>query len=194
MKTPPLAFTEENFVATILGKKTETRRLSAKPKCAVGDRVYLCEPTRIVGLGLIDTDVPSVFVKYFWAEDDSVNWNYTERKITPQDYAKIKARKIGTYFKQPPRFMLKSFARYHADITSVHQEKLLEITEEGAIAEGIRKPVDGLYFDYLSSTNQYTSPIESYLSEIAKLNKQTFNAVINENPLVWVYEYDFVKE
>ena len=185
MKTPPMPFTEENFIATILGKKTETRRLSAKPKCAVGDRVYLCEPTRITDV----RGVQDVFVEYFWYDKNSL-WH----TLTQDNCEKLNKRKTGMFSKQLPRFMLKSFARFHADITSVHQENLLEITEKGAIAEGIREPVNGLYFDYLSGKYQCTSPIDSYLSEIAKLNKQSFEAVISDDPLVWVYKYDFVSD
>lgn len=77
-----------------------------------------------------------------------------------------------------PMFMLQSAARYFIEITEVRAERLQEITEEGAIAEGcIAQVKDGLIFD--SGLHQF-----SWLWDTIK-PKYPFES----NPWVWVYTF-----
>ena len=120
MKTPPIAFTEDNFCAVLNGTKTETRRLltikgetqdevtqiskigrnekgnylflgdELKPKYNIGDRPYLTEPTQ--NLAGADYTNKKLHIQYFWHSPES-KW------VTPteQDLIKINNRKTGLY-------------------------------------------------------------------------------------------------
>jgi hypothetical protein len=186
MKTPPIAFTEDNFCAVLNGTKTETRRLSNgsdKPKYNVGDRCYLTEPTQ--NLAGADYTNKKLHIQYFWHSPES-KW------VTPteQDLIKINNRKTGLYSKQNARFMLKSFARYWVEIVDVRLERLLDITAEAAIAEGIEyDDYWDRYWDYMAEDYSFKSPIDSYISEIEMLHGK---AIANSNPWLWVYKFKLI--
>jgi hypothetical protein len=230
IKTPPLAFTQDNFCAVLNSIKTETRRLltlkdvdlsqydsiyltsgndprwvgfkegsprsvdtlNIKPKYAVGDRCYLTEPTRIV---LAPDQSLYYQIEYFWHDPKTI-----QKLITIEDREKIAARKKGIYKETPARFMLKSFARYWVEITDVRVERLLDITEEAAIAEGIKSQprwYDAMttdYFDYCKGRFvDGLSPIDSYLSEIAYIHKDRGGwDLVKSDPWVWVYKFKLV--
>ncbi len=194
MKTPPIGFTEDNFCAVVRAFdpqakdiKTETRRLSNgndKPKYNIGDRCYLTEPTRIV----LAPDRSLYYqIEYFWHDSKTI-----QKLVTQDDIAKILGRKTGIYSKQIARFMLKSFARYWVEIVDVRLERLLDITEEAAIREGIKyNDYWDRYWDYIAEDYSFKSPIASYISEIEMLHGK---AIANSNPWVWVYKFKLVTE
>lgn len=162
-----------------------------KPKYQVGDRCYLTEPTQIVSA----PDQSFYYqVEYFWHKSEVL-----QKLVTNDDIAKILERKSGIYSKQNQRFMLKSFARYHIEITKVKLERLHDITTEGAIAEGIKvvdiNPSDNskLYLDYMDGGVTQSARI-SYLSEIAAIHKPSKGKIggwdlVNSNPWMWVYKF-----
>ena len=194
MKTPPIAFTEDNFCAIVDPRspnpKTETRRLSNgsdKPKYNVGDRCYLTEPTQ--NLAGADYTNKKLHIQYFWHNPET-------RWVTPaeQDLVLLSKRKTGLYSWQNARFMLKSFARYWVEIVDVKLERLLDITAEAAIAEGIKKSIGynfaTNYYDYvLKEYGHREDPISSYFSEIEMLHGK---AIANSNPWLWVYKFKFI--
>jgi hypothetical protein len=114
----------------------------------------------------------------------------------------LNGRKSGIHSKQIARFMLKSFARYWVEITEVHQERLLDITEEAAIAEGIKATHNTYdrktwYWDYTKELFNTIDPIHSYLSEIAAIHKPVKGKIggwdlVKSNPWVWVYKFKLV--
>ena len=193
MKTPPLGMTEANFSAIVDPRspnpKTETRRLSNgsdKPKYKVGDRCYLTEPTQIesddTNIGLDNLEVQ---LSYFWHKPE-LAW----RQITESDLDKIFSRKSGINSKQIARFMLKSFARYWVESVDVKLERLLDITAEAAIAEGIEyDDYWDRYWDYMAEDYSFKSPIDSYISEIEMLHGK---AIANSNPWLWVYKFKLI--
>ena len=93
--------------------------------------------------------------------------------------------------------MLKSFARYWVEITDVKVERLLDITVEGAIAEGVKSKIQDegsgfeitYYWDYVEKRFCFTCPRRSYLSEIEMLHGK---AIASSNPWVWVYKFEIV--
>lgn len=194
IKTPPIGFTQDNFCAVVDPRspnpKTETRRLSSsdKPKYNVGDRCYLTEPTQIESAP--DQALHCV-VNYFWNNPESL-W----KEITLDDKIKIESRKSGVKSKQIARFMLKSFARYWVEIVDVKLERLLDITAESAITEGIKyvkRPelACPVYFDYIRNEYLFADPKDSYLSEIEMLHGK---AIAESNPWVWVYKFKLIQE
>ena len=207
IKSPPLGFTEPNFCAVVdpnsPNPKGETRRLTNqidKPKYQVGDRPYLTEPTRIV----LAPDQSCYFdVEYFWhACSFGVEYFWhdpavIQQKVTAEDIQKILARSTGIKSKQNQRFMLKSFARYFVEITEVRVERLLDITSEGAIREGIEyiNTSNGkLFFNYSTGKYVCSDPRQSYLSEIAATHKKQGGwDLVRSNPWVWVYSFTRVE-
>ena len=172
-----------------------------KSRYQIGDRCYLTEPTQIdtIFAHVSDTD-------HFWHTAGKVS-----HKITENDLIKIKSRKGGMYKKTIARFMLKSFARYWVEITDVKVERLNDITDEGAIAEGIKCHVNRgylngnldyeypLYWDYVTKDYSFKSPITSYLSEIAAIHKPSKDKIggydlVDSNPWIWVYKFKFLED
>lgn len=168
-----------------------------KPKYNVGDICYLTEPTEIIN-DLASLNNLNAQVAYKWYKKD---WLW--QRLTESDLEKIKSRKSGIHSKQIARFMLKSFARYHIKITDVRLERLLDITEESAIAEGIESTFNTYdkktwYWDYTKKLFNTTDPIHSYLSEIAAIHPLTKDKIggwelVKSNPWVWVYKFEEVK-
>jgi|GEM_PF-7048933 len=205
IKTPPIAFTEDNFNSVIQGFKTETRRLFTIPRLPqtevnqlksiypngegiksryqIGDRCYLTEPTQIKSSP--DQSLHCV-VKYFWNNPQSL-W----KDINFDDKTKIESRKTGIYSKQIARFMLKSFARYWVEITGVKPERLFDITDKAAIVEGVKslkRPelACPIYFDYIKNEYLFADPKDSYISEIEMLHGKE---IADSNPWLWVYKF-----
>ncbi len=99
------------FQGVVAGTKTETRRLQIEGKKArykVGEKVFLKEPYALIK-GL-NTEIGLAY-KYTFPEA-SDKW-------------------------RNKMFMGEKYARYFIEITEVIPEKLFQITEEGAIAEGV---------------------------------------------------------
>jgi hypothetical protein len=101
--------------------------------------------------------------------------------------------KSGRNYKWKPSIhMPKDAARIWLMVEEVRVERLQDISEEDAIAEGIGTtngiPV-GLtshYLDYLNNRNCYSSPFNSFQSLWASINgEESWNA----NPWVWVVKF-----
>jgi hypothetical protein len=160
-----------------------------KSPLQIGDCAYLKEPTQ--NLASADYTNKKLHIQYFWGNPES-KW------VTPteQDLIKINNRKTGIYSKQSQMFMLKSFARHSVKILDVRVERLLDITDEGAIAEGIKyqdcRDDVGYYrtwFDYTKNSYRFKDPVKSYISEIEMLHSKEIAAA---NPWLWVYKFRYI--
>lgn len=95
---------------------------------------------------------------------------------------------------KPSIFMPKEACRLFLKNEFVRLERLQEITDDGAIAEGVEfhKPVPG---DGLTIYKNYTSPKTPFYGDNAKLSFQTLWQSIHgeeswdKNPWVWVYKF-----
>lgn len=180
-----------NHAEFILREYPKGSHKGIKSKYQIGDRCYLTEPTRIV---LAPDQSLYYQIEYFWHDPKTI-----QKLITLEDREKIAARKKGIYKETTARFMLKSFARYWVEITDVRVERLLDITEEAAIAEGIYWVYDdeegmNRYRDYETGGFTYFKPIGSYLSEIAHIHKDRGGwDLVKSNPWVWVYRFKLVR-
>lgn len=145
-KERAIPFTKEMRRAVLADRKTQTRRIcksfmslqvviwdGSNPYGKPGDRLYITEPTQIVStipavISAFSPDTASVQVQY----DDG---EILEKAITLNDFFRLKERKD---YRAPcnARFMLKSFARYWLEVVDVRLERLQDVSEEDAIAEG----------------------------------------------------------
>jgi hypothetical protein len=86
------------------------------------------------------------------------------------------------------RYMPNWAARSWARIVSVRVERLQEITEADARAEGIARAADGYWFNYAPDGPTHQRAVDSYRSLIDYINGPgTWNA----NP--WVFRYELEK-
>lgn len=207
-----ICFKEPLFSATVLGKKTQTRRIAQVPKNAVGLQIEL---------RAID--------KAFWGLSALNENGGTRNPATDQEWQIYPRYKVGEkiFLKEPyyrldsgtieykyqPSFWLEgcvepswkwnnklfmpaSAARYFIMITGVRAELLQDISHEDCIKEGIVQGIssggtfwgvkltDGIYTSYSST------PRQAYAVLIDKING---NGTWDSNPIVWVYDYELVK-
>lgn len=88
------------------------------------------------------------------------------------------------------RFLPAWASRSEIEVVSVRVERLQDISEEDAKAEGIYLHADGKYTDYLSKTGFASNPIASYASLWESINGP---GSWGENPWVWVVTFKVVK-
>lgn len=100
---------------------------------------------------------------------------------------------------KPSLFMPKEAARIFLKVTNVRCERLQDISEEDAIAEGISfqfydtdfKEEMPRYKNYLNKLFQTSSPIYSFASLWRKINgKDSWK----KNPWVWVYDFERIEK
>lgn len=92
---------------------------------------------------------------------------------------------------KPSIHMPKDACRIFLQITKIRVERLKDITEEDAIAEGMERNFSNMfqewrYKDYAKVKDDWRSPISSFQSLWATING--FNSW-DENPWVWVVEF-----
>lgn len=92
---------------------------------------------------------------------------------------------------KPSIFMPKDACRIFLKVKSVRLEKLQDISKQDAISEGIEVSSSSTYKDYIDYPHDifewFTSPIDSFQSLWLSINgKKSWN----ENPWVWVYEFE----
>ena len=92
---------------------------------------------------------------------------------------------------KPSIHMPRKASRIQLEITGIRAERLQDISEEAAIAEGILFNGDyELWWDYQREQWICVDPIDSYKSLICKINgPETWE----KNPWVWVVEFKVIK-
>lgn len=91
------------------------------------------------------------------------------------------------WFTRSSMFMPDVACRTTLKITGVRMERLLDISEADAIAEGILPPLDDCYFDYMTGGYVHPNAVLSYLSLWDMINGKD---VHRANPWVFVYDFD----
>jgi len=180
MKEYPILFNTEMVKAILSGKKTQTRRLKAGWK--VGDILYGREAFRYY-------EDPEL-----WS---CIQYRADKAKIKPDfdgDHAglnegfKFSARceQDGTMGKWTPSIhMPKKFSRLKLRVTEMRTEKLQEITEEDAEAEGID------FLRHLSDTDETLSPIKLFCALWLSCANPGFRW--SDNPEVIVTKFERVQ-
>ena len=169
-------------------------RFALTPRLQIGDRAYLKEPTQVLCTNPEDsTNIESCNVAYFWGDKLTTYEGISDRRwvdLAEGDSEKLCNRKTGIYSKQGAMFMLKSFARHSVEILDVRVERLLDITDEGAINEGVKhNEYFNQFYDYRDNTYSFKDPVNSYLSEIEMLHGKEIAAA---NPWLWVYKFKYL--
>lgn len=121
-------------------------------------------------------------------------------ELKDHEYHKLLQRRSPIEKKQPGRFMYKSCSRIWLKVKDVQVERLQEITEEGAIAEGVEDRVFGMpfYRDYLSKEGDYMgsslwkfeTPVDSFKSLWQSMHGAES---WDRSDWVWVVEFERVE-
>lgn len=177
-----ILFKEDLFNSVIQELKTETRRIAIteKPKYKAGEKVFLKEPYIHWG------------GKTYYKFDQS-------NEATFNIHAHCLEEEVGWKNKL---FMPEKYARYYIEITGVIGEKLQDISEQSAIAEGVERDRDGwksydkIYVgphkgkDHPFNAVPYRSAFFSFKSLWERINGEE---QWESNPKVWAYKFKLVK-
>ena len=170
IKQKPILFSTEMVRAILDRRKTQTRRILKEiknegcPYGKIGDRLWVREP-------FCDAD-PAYFDK---------KGNLVQYAYKADNYP------IGTFKWKPSIFMPKKASRITLEITNIRVERLNDISEQDAIAEGVEECDDKYHDDC-----QYGSigNICSYKTLWESINGQ---GSWGQNPWVWVIEFKRVE-
>jgi len=210
MKERPIPFSAPMVRAVLAGTKTQTRRAwPVQPPPGVpigwvpgetsagrygkrGDRLWVREAFRFTDV--FDADSPSrvgercIDAGYrtpwapiqFEADSARVNWQHTG---TPPHEGRPQPGKL-----RPAMFMPRWASRITLEVTGVRVERLQDISEADAIAEGIEPAAAGFWRLYGRDTNgdMDRSPRVAYRSLWESINGP---GSWDANPWVWVVEF-----
>ena len=209
MKERPILFSAPMVRAILDGSKTQTRRvmkrqlsfdpsdhhgtnisgkssaqeamdqvLSSCPYGRKGDRLWVKETARL-NLGSEENviqyraDMAIEEIQEDWFSEDPVlrRWIWGQ-SVKPEGW-------------RPSILMPRKASRITLEVEAVRVERLHEISEEDAIAEGIGKPIGGCFFNYGRATRLPTGR-ESYRTLWESINGP---GSWDANPWVWVIEF-----
>jgi len=224
MKERGIALCNDLVLATLEDRKTKTRRVvTPQPKrihaiyndasleterlfetgdqrihCphgAPGDRLYVKEGYRIIRdctIEKIDGYKTIHCVTGCYKADQQL----FEVLLTEREWGLFAARKYR-YRGCPGRFMYKSLARIWLEIVSVRVERVQDITEEDAIAEGVEPIISG---KELESFPPMVVPAAMYTAIVEEPHRTAFRSIWDKlngkrgydwdsNCWIWVIEY-----
>ena len=200
MKTHPILFSTEMVQAILAGRKTMTRRvMKPQPSENVLWSSFgfstLTPENHIEGRGNFPEGYGSKFFKLKYGKPGDLIWvRETFHKHTSGNYIyKSTEEPYKVYPWKPSIHMPKDAARIWLRITNLRVERLKNITEEDAIAEGVENITESKYGFlctwYDSETGDtILGTAETAFSYLWKSinGEQSWE----ENPFVWVVEFE----
>ena len=209
MKERGILFTKENRLASVEGRKTQTRRVIVpQPKSIKSLLYYVDKPDEIekcpagawidtgdgtcfwkkppyqVGVRLYMLE-PYQITSFHWPEvvgkylDDGCSFSV---RLTEQEQRKWKNRK-KPHMKTSSRFMYKSLARYWFEVTGTRVERLRNISLEDCNAEGMSQTT---HIDEWNARHHFALLWDS-------INKKRGYGW-DVNPWVWVVEFKRIEK
>ena len=203
MKERPIIFSTPMVLAILDGRKTQTRRIMKVQPDSRGTR---CTNVHFEDWHGKQLKCPYGWVgDILWVRETWVMHNRSKYRfyLTYQSgdlWIKYKADGVENYetgekiLWKPSIFMPKHVCRIKLEITDIRVEKLCDITEKDAMAEGIKEVIlsrvkyvngDKTWTDY-SSDYWFTNPIESYRTLWESINGK---GSWEKNPWVWCISF-----
>jgi hypothetical protein len=210
-----ILFKEEMFKAVIEGQKTQTRRIVQDIKFK-GERVNLALCGSLIGKGiteytnfeLSDGRIFGLYPRYrtgevVYLKEPYIAWNHGPITYKFQYFPGTKDHPWKNKL-----FMPEKYARYFIKITNVRCERLQDITEQDAIAEGITKSelnsnndCNGYkaYWNYLTkcfqegAINSYKTLWDSINVKWNRKHDDYRGLMFEDNPYVWVYKFELTQ-
>ena len=149
----------------IEGKKTETRRLvgtNTKPKYDIGEIIYIGE--KLVKLG-----------------NNGVA--FENGKSIPNAVWKWKRNTLS------PMFMPEKYARLFIRIIGIKTERLHDISEEDAIAEGMPNRIEAQKMAIAAKMGWYDAPVKWFRGAWDEIHGKDESEKWDANPEVFVYKF-----
>lgn len=174
------------------------------PYGEVGDVLWVREEHYAYGIWVKNGTTKTGKQKYKFKRTGRVYYNdtYPEGfKFYKSLASHTKAGKLPdspSFYKRLSRFMPKKFCRIFLQIKSIKVERLQDISEADAIAEGVLEYDDGTYKNY--STKKGLREQDGVECLLAKGSFQTLWMEINgienwkENPWLWVIEFQRIEK
>lgn len=211
-KQHPILFATPMVQAILAGNKTQTRRLvKAGFDLSDGFEFHSLKYSQIAGLqaffkhpehkGLYGAKFPKgnigdvLWIKETLYFDTKVSeWGY---KADNQVVSGARSENIFKGYKKaiPSIHMPKSAARIFLRITNIRVERLLDISEQDAIAEGIERVGESWFKNYLFEKDDvpmsFLDPVLSYQTLWLSINGEP-STDYNRNPFVWVIDFEYI--
>lgn len=192
----PIIFGAESVRAILDGAKTQTRRVIRKPErlgCVTGHACFGCDCHGIVFEQLCPygTEGDRLWVREpFLRSPDGAEIEYVAACGTGLHGDLIEA---GWQWR-PPMFLRRDHARLTLEITEVRVQRLREITEEDAIAEGVVAWREANW-ERLSDADRLGAagcPIECFALGWDSINGKRAGCAWADNPWVWAISFSRV--
>lgn len=201
-KSKPILFSTEMVQALLDGRKTQTRRV-IKDKLLQDPVAFslffeaingIVPSDRTIEQYLLETlKSPYEIGQELWVRE---TWGYNPDYPNLMTHICYKADKGHEYDGikwKSPIHMPRAAARIFLKIKDIRIEKLQEISEEDAKAEGVRQNKLAKLFglNYEKDEWTFTAAKESYQSLWNKINGKD---AWEQNPYVWVIEFEIIKK
>jgi hypothetical protein len=198
IKQKPILFSTQMVRAILEGRKTQTRRLFPyQYKVCTHNNKYQIEYMDERDNQYYTRHIEDI-CKYgkigdrLWVKETYAM--YGENSIIPYEYKANFKEPIDKFWKwKPSIFMPRKASRITLEITNIRVERLNDISEEDAIAEGveyINSEGNGVYYKNYKIKNknwmEFKNPIDSYHTLWESINGKNSWRL---DPLVWVIEF-----
>lgn len=183
---------EEDFLSGTMDNPKGGREpgFTIYPRIQPGHRIWWKETHKVLSVGISSEQGPNYRVAYRADRDAG---SYTTRTFPHPGFTSeldfLRNTEASETWK-PSLLMARKFARFVDTVIAVRPERLQDISEEDAIAEGIRYDKDGCFW-FVEPTKQDALPSitaltarECYFQLWVHLNGQQS---YDSNPWVWVY-------
>jgi len=189
-KYPPILFNTEMVQAILENRKKQTRRANnhpyfskeellehTLPKYQIGDILWVRETFKVAIREYPGKNIPSEKIFLYKA-------TYEPGII------------LGKIKWEPSIYMPKEAARIFLEVTNVRLERLQDISESDAIAEGFGKIINtqfehpGWFVNHLNKHHMFCA-VDSFASMWVKLYG---TGSWKQNPFVWVYDFERINK
>lgn len=218
MANKPILFSTEMVQAILAGRKTQTRRIIKLDDDSLPDDTCISHSIELDSTGEMIQGKPDVVMDFsktfpYWKEKKpkyqigDVIWvreTWTNDLVADGDGDALYTFKAefpelkGVW--KPSIFMPKDACRLFLKVTNVRVEKLQDISQEDAEKEGVEigyefKSVLGIniktYKNYLFGEFKWITPSLSFQTLWQKINGPNS---WDENPWVWIYDFEVTKK
>lgn len=190
MTERPILFNGAMVRAILEGRKTHTRRIAKATALEAFTLEYMADPKNYMCPFGVPGDL--LWVRETWQTLQM--WDHLPpcQVPTDSDIQYPATWDLWVSKRRPSIHMPRWASRITLDITGVRVERLQDITEEGAIAEGIENcdGITGAYLDYLETSAEQlagTSALNSFRSLWDSVYKDSKSW--DANPWVWDIEF-----
>lgn len=184
MKERPILFSAPMVRALLDGSKTQTRRVVKPSKCRYfGVPLAACELAGEVNSGEYANSIYGQPGDRLWVRETWLQTNpFTKGGLHTYGYRASDAVEFPDAVWKPSIHMPRAASRITLEITAVRVERLQDISEEDAIAEGVKWFSSGA----VECPGMPETPIDAYRSLWEKINGP---GSWEKNPWVWCISF-----